>query len=412
MTSRDDCVARDAADPIASSRDAFILPEGVIYLDGNSLGPVTKASAARVQKVVHEEWAQGLIRSWNDADWINSGTRIGDRIAKLIGANDDEVVVGDSTSVNVFKQVATAVKLRPGRKVIVSEAGNFPTDLYMVQGLIDLLDDDYELRLVPEGANVKEAIGEDTAAVLITHVDFKVGQQYDMADLTKAAHDKGAIMIWDLCHSAGAVPVDLNGANVDLAVGCTYKYLNGGPGAPAFCFVAKRLQADARQPLYGWMGHAKPFDFDTNFVPAPGITRHLSGSHVILALSSLDSALDVWDDVTMDQVRAKSLDLTDLFMDLVESRCADMGFETITPRDRIVRGSQVSLLHKNAFPIMQALISKGVIGDYREPDILRFGFTPLYTSFADVWDAVEILSDIMAKGIWKEDRFNVRGAVT
>ena len=412
MTSRDDCVARDAADPIASSRDAFILPEGVIYLDGNSLGPVTKASAARVQKVVHEEWAQGLIRSWNDADWINSGTRIGDRIAKLIGADDGEVVVGDSTSVNVFKQVATAVKLRPGRKVIVSEEGNFPTDLYMVQGLIDLLDDGYELRLVPEGGDIKAAIVEDTAAVLITHVDFKIGQQHNMADLTKAAHDKGALMIWDLCHSAGAVPLGLNAANVDLAVGCTYKYLNGGPGAPAFCFVAKRLQAEARQPLYGWMGHAKPFDFDTNYVPAEGITRHLSGSHVILALSSLDSALDVWDDVSMDQIRAKSLDLTDLFMDLVESRCEGLGFETITPRDRVVRGSQVSFLHKNAFPIMQALISKGVIGDYREPDILRFGFTPLYTSFADVWDAVEILSDIMANDTWKEDRFNVRGAVT
>jgi kynureninase len=412
MTSREDCLALDAADPIASSRDAFILPEGVIYLDGNSLGPVTKASAARLQKVVQEEWGQGLIRSWNDAGWINFGTRIGDRIAKLIGADDGEVVVGDSTSVNVFKQVATAVKLRPGRKVIVSEKGNFPTDLYMVQGLIDLLDDDYELRLVPEGGDIKAAIGEDTAAVLITHVDFKVGLQHDMPDLTRAAHDKGALMIWDLCHSAGAVPLDLNAANVDLAVGCTYKYLNGGPGAPAFCFVAKRLQADARQPLYGWMGHARPFDFSTEYEPAAGISRHLSGSHVILALSTLDSALDVWDDVSMDQIRAKSLEQTDLFMDLVESRCEGMGFETITPRDRVVRGSQASFLHKNAFPIMQALISRGVIGDYREPDILRFGFTPLYTSFVEVWDAVEILSDIMTKETWKEDRFNVRGAVT
>jgi kynureninase len=412
MTNREDCLARDAADPIASSRQAFMLPEGVIYLDGNSLGPVTHASAARVQKVVQEEWGQGLIRSWNEAGWINYGTRIGDRIARLIGANDGEVVVGDSTSVNVFKQVATAVKLRPGRKVIVSEAGNFPTDLYMVQGLIDLLDDDYELRLVPEGGDLKAAIAEDTAAVLITQVDFKTGRQYDMADLTSAAHDKGALMIWDLCHSAGAVPLDLNGANVDLAVGCTYKYLNGGPGAPAFCFVAKRLQADARQPLYGWMGHAKPFDFSTDFVPAAGITRHLSGSHVILALSALDSALDVWDNVTMDQVRAKSLALTDLFIDLVESRCDGLGFELITPRDHAVRGSQASFLHKNAFPIMQALISKGVIGDYREPDVLRFGFTPLYTSFVDAWDAVEILVDIMANDTWKEDRFNVRGAVT
>ena len=412
MTSREDCLARDAADPIASSRDAFILPEGVIYLDGNSLGPVTKATTARMQKVVHEEWAQGLIRSWNNADWINFGTRIGDRIAKLVGANDGEVVVGDSTSVNVFKQVATAVKLRPGRKVIVSEAGNFPTDLYMVQGLIDLLDDDYELRLVPEGQDIKDAIGEDTAAVLITQVDFKTGRQHNMADVTAAAHDKGAIMIWDLCHSAGAVPVDLNGANVDLAVGCSYKYLNGGPGAPAFCFVAKRLQAEARQPLYGWMGHAKPFDFSTDFQPAEGISRHLSGSHVILALSSLDSALDVWDDVTMDQVRAKSLELTDLFIELVESRCKDMGFNLITPKEHELRGSQVSFLHDKAFPIMQALISRGVIGDYREPDILRFGFTPLYTSYTDVQDAVEILHDIMANETWREDRFNVRGAVT
>ena len=412
MTSREDCLAMDAADPIASSRDAFILPEGVIFLDGNSLGPVTKASAARLQKVVQEEWAKGLIRSWNDAGWINLHGSIGDRIAKLIGADDGEVVVGDSTSINVFKQVAAAIKMRPGRKVIVSEEGNFPTDLYMVQGLIDLLDDGYELRLVPEGGDIKAAIDDDTAAVLITHVDFKVGKQHDMADLTKTTHDKGAIMIWDLCHSTGALPVDLNGADVDLAVGCTYKYLNGGPGAPAFCFVAKRLQGKARQPLYGWHGHANPFDFDINYVPAEGISQYLSGSQVVLALSSLDSALDVWDDVTMDQVRAKSLDLTDLFMDLVESRCEGMGFDTITPRDRIVRGSQVSFLHKNAFPIMQALISKGVIGDYREPNIVRFGFTPLYTTFADVWDAVEILRDIMSNDTWKEDRFNVRGAVT
>ena len=412
MTSREDCLARDAADPIASCREEFILPEGVIYLDGNSLGPVTRATTERVHKVVHEEWAQGLIRSWNDADWINLGTRIGDRIAHLVGAGDDEVVVGDSTSVNVYKQVAAAVKMRPDRKVILSEAGNFPTDLYMVQGLIDLLDDGHELRLVPEGDDLKAAIDENTAAVLITQVDFKTGRQHNMADVTKAAHDKGALMIWDLCHSAGAVPVDLNGTNVDLAVGCTYKYLNGGPGAPAFCFVAKRHQAEARQPLYGWMGHAKPFDFTTNFQPADGIKSFLSGSHVVLALSSLDAALDVWDKVSMDQIRAKSLDLTDLFMDLVAERCAGMGFDLITPRDRDVRGSQVSFLHKQAFPIMQAMISNGVIGDYREPNVLRFGFTPLYTSFADVWDAVEILTNIMTTEAWKEDRFNVRGAVT
>ncbi len=412
MMTRDECAALDAADPLGSCRDAFQLPDVVVYLDGNSLGPLTHAAARRMETVVREEWGDGLIRSWNAADWINAGTRIGDRIANLVGAGPGEIVVGDSTSVNVFKQVAAAVKMRPGRKVIVSEAGNFPTDLYMVQGLIKFLDDGHELRLVEDGGDVLAAVDDNTAVVMLTQVDYRTGRMLDMAAVTAAVQAQGALMLWDLCHSAGAVPVDLNGANADLAIGCTYKYLNGGPGAPAFLYVPKRLQDNVEQPLSGWMGHAAPFDFSNQYQPASGIERNLCGSHTILALSALDSALDVWDGLEMAELRTKSLRQTDLFIELVEGRCAEFGFELDTPREHGLRGSQVSFRHEHAFPIMQALIAAGVIGDYREPNVLRFGFTPLYLRYTDVWDAVDTLFGIMDAEVWRAPEYSVRGAVT
>lgn len=411
-TSREACLELDRGDSLRGSREAFVLPDDTIYLDGNSLGAMTHAVAEKVNTAMHEEWARGLIRSWNDAGWITKAMKVGDRLAPLIGAEDGEVVVCDSTSVNVFKQLAAALRLRPERKVIVSEAGNFPTDLYMAQGLISHLDQGHKLRLVEDGEQISDAIDDDVAVVMLTHVDFKSGLIHDMNAVTAAAHDAGALMLWDLCHSAGAMPVDLNAANADLAIGCTYKYLNGGPGAPAFLFVAKRLQDQVRQPLSGWMGHAAPFAFDIQFEPAGGIERNLCGSHGILGLSAVEAALEVWDDVDLNDIRRKSVALCELFIDLVEGRCAGQGFELISPRDSAARGSQVSFVHENGFEIMQALIGASVIGDYREPGVLRFGFTPLYTRYVDVWDAVELLAGIMTDGVWRDPKYAVRGAVT
>jgi len=409
---RDTCFELDRTDPLKDRRAAFVLPADTIYLDGNSLGAMTHAVADKVNTAMHDEWAQGLIRSWNDAGWITKATAVGDRIAPLIGADAGEVVVCDSTSVNVFKQLAAALRLRPGRKVILSEAGNFPTDLYMAQGLINHLDQGHVLRLVEPGENITDALDDDVAVVMLTHVDFKSGLVHDMDAVTAAAHEAGALMLWDLCHSAGALVVDLNAAGVDLAIGCTYKYLNGGPGAPAFLYVAKRLQDQVRQPLWGWMGHNAPFAFDIGFEPAGGIERNLSGSHGILGLSAVEAALDVWDGVDMADIRSKSIALSELFIELVESRCAGQGFELISPRDANTRGSQVSFVHDHGFEIMQALIGAGVIGDYREPGVLRFGFTPLYVRYVDVWDAVDALSTIMTDDIWREPKYAVRGKVT
>jgi len=411
-TIRDTCLELDRGDPLGHHREAFVLPDDIIYLDGNSLGAMPHAVPERVNKAMHEEWAQGLIRSWNKAGWITKAMEVGDRIAPLIGAEDGEVVVCDSTSVNVFKQLASALRLRPDRKIIVSQAGNFPTDLYMAQGLIGHLDQGHELRLVQHGENVADALNDDVAVVMLTHVDFKSGLVHDMDAVTAAAHQCGALMLWDLCHSAGAMPIGLNAANADLAVGCTYKYLNGGPGAPAFLYVAKRLQSQVRQPLSGWMGHNAPFDFGIQYEPAGGIERNLSGSHGILGLTAVEAAIEVWDGVDMADIRLKSIALCEMFIELVESRCADQGFELISPRDATVRGSQISFVHDHGFEIMQALIGAGVIGDYREPGVLRFGFTPLYVRYIDVWDAVDTLAKIMADDIWRDPKYAVRGAVT
>jgi kynureninase len=408
MLTREDCQDLDAQDPLAGRRELFDLPDGVIYLDGNSLGVLPRNVPPRLETAVRAEWGRDLIKSWNTADWIHLPARVGARIAPLIGAAADEVIAADSTSVNLFKLAAGALKLRPGRKVIVTEPGNFPTDLYVLQGLRDLLGD-VQLRVV-EPAGLEAALDEDVALLLLTHVHYKSGRLHDMAALTARAHAVGALAMWDLSHSAGALAVDLNGCGADLAVGCGYKYLNGGPGAPAFLFIAKHLQADFKTPLSGWMGHAAPFAFNDEYTPAPGVLRGLCGTPAVLGLTALEAALEAFDRVDMGQVRAKSRALGDLFIDLALERCPQFGLGC--SRDSASRGSQVALTHEAGYAIMQALIARGVIGDFRAPEVLRFGFTPLYLRYVDVWDAVDILADVMATEQWRDPRFHEVSAVT
>ena len=419
---RDDVAALDATDALAARRERFALPEGVIYLDGNSLGALPRATADHVARVVREEWGQGLIRSWNDtgndtgngagngAGWIDLPQRVGDKIGRLIGAAPGQVVVADSTSVNLFKALAAAVRMRPGRPVVLSERGNFPTDLYIVQGLAELLGG-IELRLV-EREEVAGAIDGRTAVVVLTHVDYRTGAMHDMAAVTAAAHAAGALALWDLAHSAGAVPVDLDGCGADLAVGCGYKYLNGGPGAPAFLYVAKRHQEAFRQPLTGWMGHAAPFAFGTDYRPAAGIRRALCGTPAVLAVAALEAGVDELLAVDMAELRRKSVAMTGLFRRLIAQECAGYGLEPVGPIEAERCGSQVSVRHPQGYAVMQALISRGVIGDFRAPDIMRFGFAPLYLRFTDVWDAVAILKDVLTTAAWDRPEFHRRAAVT
>ncbi|WP_421932022.1 kynureninase [Phenylobacterium sp.] len=406
--SRQAALDRDRADPLAARRDLFELEDGLIYLDGNSLGALPRAVKGRLAQAVEAEWGRGLIRSWNTADWIGLPARVGARIAALIGAAPDEVIAADSTSVNLFKLAAGALAMRPGRKVILSEPGNFPTDLYILQGLARFLPG-VELRLAAPG-DLHAALDERVALLLLTHAHYKTGALHDMRALTARAHEVGALALWDLSHSAGALEVDLNGAGADLAVGCGYKYLNGGPGAPAFAFIASRHQAEFQTPLTGWMGHAQPFAFRDDYAPGAGMLRALCGTPSVLGLTALEAALTAFDGVAMADLRAKSRALGDLFLDLVAERCP--GFGVACPRDSAQRGSQVSLTHPNGYPIVQALIARGVVGDFRAPDVLRFGFAPLYVRYVDVWDAVEHLVQVMAREEWREDRFNQVAAVT
>ena len=403
--------ALDRADPLAGFRDEFTLPEGVVYLDGNSLGALPRATPGRVAAVIEREWGGALIRSWNDAGWIGLPERVGDKIGRLLGAPDGTVMTADSTSVNLFKLLAAAVGLRPGRRVILSEAGNFPTDLYIAEGLIALLGRDHELRTVP-AAGIQAALGPDVAVVMLTHVNYRTGAMHDMAALTAAAHTAGALVLWDLAHSAGAVPVDLAAAEADMAVGCGYKFLNGGPGAPAFLYVAERLQAEARYPLTGWLGHAEPFAFHPSFAPAPGIARAVVGTPSILAMAALEVGVDIALRAPMEQLRAKSLRQADLLMELVAEQCPGAGLELVTPTDLAFRGSQVSFRHPEAYAVMQALIERGVIGDFRTPDILRFGITPLTLQYAELWDAVAVLRDVLDTQAWRGERFQTRNRVT
>jgi kynureninase len=402
--------ALDETDPLATFRDRFAMPDGVIYLDGNSLGALPRATPGRIAEVIAREWGEGLIRSWNDAGWMDLSGRIGDKIATLIGAPPASVAVGDSTSVNVFKMLSAALSLRPDRTTILSERDNFPTDLYIAQGLAALLGDRHTLRL-EAGQDIAGAIDETTAVVMLTHVNYRSGTMHDMAALTRAAHAKGALVLWDLAHSAGAVPLDLAGCDADLAVGCGYKFLNGGPGAPAFLYVAPRLHDTLRLPITGWLGHAVPFAFDIAYRPAPGIAQAVIGTPPVLSLAALEVGVDIACAAPIDQVREKSLRQSGLFADLVAQLCGD-AFTLVSPTAPARRGSQVCLAHPDAYAIMQALIDRGVIGDFRAPDILRFGITPLTLRYAELWDAAAILADIMATDSWRAPHYAIRRKVT
>ena len=438
IASREDCLALDRADPLAALRDEFSLPDGLIYLDGNSLGALPRRTAARLAEVAGREWGEGLIRSWNDAGWIDLSRRIGDKIAALIGARAGEVSVADSTSLNLFKSLSAAVALQradtPERRVILSERGNFPTDLYMAESVA--ASHGLVLRLA-DGDRIDDALNDEVAVLMLTHVNYRSGRMHRLAATTRAAHAAGALVVWDLAHSAGAVPVDLHGADADFAVGCGYKYLNGGPGAPAFVWANPRHtermdREQLRQPLSGWLGHAAPFDFAPTYRPASGIARFVCGTPSVLAMAALECGVDVFAAVEpaggMAALRAKSIALGNLFIARVETRCAGMGLALVTPRDAAMRGSQASFAHTDGYRVMQALIERGVIGDFRagdpsaardgsaDPslgaDLLRFGFTPLYTRYVDVWDAAEQLHDVLESGAWRDDRFARRGKVT
>jgi len=434
MISRDDCARRDAQDPLGPLRGQFMLPEGVIYVDGNSLGALPRATPARVAAAVAQEWGDGLIRSWNDAGWISLPQRVGDRIGTLIGARAGECVAADSTSVNLFKVLSAASRIvaadAPARRVIVSERQNFPTDLYIAEGLCRDLG--WSLELL-EPADIVQRLaggrGADVAVLMLTQVNYRTGALHDMVAMTALAHGAGALAVWDLAHSAGALPVDLHGANADFAIGCGYKFLNGGPGAPAFVWAHPRHAERFWQPLSGWMGHAAPFTFRPDYTPAPGIGRFLCGTPAVLSLTALECGVDTLHAADalggMAALRAKAVALTDLFIALVDERCAAFGFACASPRDARLRGSQVSLVREagDGYAIVQALIARGVIGDFRAgtaadrhgpplPDILRFGFTPLYLRFVDVYDAVEHLVQVMQAGEYRQARFNERSAVT
>jgi kynureninase len=402
-----DCEARDAADPLARFRDRFALPPGVIYLDGNSLGALPRATAGRLARVIEDEWGSGLVRSWNDADWYGAPRRVGAMIGKLIGARDDEVLVADSTSVNLYKLLRAALSADPARHTILTEPGNFPTDLHIAQG-IAAEDRAVRVHTAPRETLV-EAAGPGTV-VLLTHVHDRTGEKYELAAVTRRVRERGGIVLWDLSHSVGAVELDLAAAGAELAVGSGYKYLNGGPGAPAFLYVARHLHGRLNSPLTGWLAHAEPFAFADDFVPAPGLDRFMCGTPPILSLAALECGVAVTLEADMGRLAAKGQALCDLFIERVDALCPDL--ELITPRDPNARGSHVSYRHPQAYPVMQALIARGVIGDYREPEVIRFGFAPLYNSFADAWRAAEVLAEILEIRAWDQPAFKVRSRVT
>ena len=405
---REEARALDAADALREMRERFVLPEGVIYLDGNSLGALPKATSPQLFDTLERQWGEDLITSWNKHDWIDWPQRIATRLAPIVGASPSELLIADSTSVCLFKLLASAVAARPGRKTILTQERNFPTDLYVAQGLADMLG--LQLSAVPAGA-VADAIDEDTAVVTLTHVDYRTGAFHDMADINARAHDAGALTLWDLSHSAGAMKLDLRGSGCDLAVGCGYKYLNGGPGAPAFIFVADWLQAELRPPLQGWMGHAEPFAFDDDYRPAGGIARFLSGTPSVLALAALDAGLATFDGCSMSDVGAKARALTQLFIDEVEARCG-AEVQLVSPRDPAQRGSHVSFAHPEGYAVVQALIARNVIGDFRATALMRFGFAPLYNSYEEAWAAAAALAGILASRDWDQEDFRQRRKVT
>lgn len=403
------CISLDKSDPLAYCQERFQLPEGVIYLDGNSLGAMPKSVPPRMKKAIEQEWAIGLIRSWNDAGWYPAPQRVGAKIAYLVGALAPEVIVADSISVNLFKVLVAGLRLRPTRHKILGEMGNFPTDAYIASGVAELMQAEF-VALTSDA--ILDALDESVAIVSLTHVNYKSGRRYDMEAITKRAHEVGALVVWDLAHTAGAMPCDLNGCEADFAVGCGYKYLNGGPGAPAFVFVAERHHAALNQPLKGWHGHAQPFAFIDTYEAGKGMDQMLVGTASQLGLIALEAALEAFDGVDMLVLRRKSEALTDLFIRLVDQELKPFNFGLSTPRETAQRGSQVALTHPEAYAIMQAMIARGVIGDFRAPDILRFGFASLYVSFVNVWHTVAHLKDVMVSNEWQAPQFMQRKAVT
>ncbi|QFT76120.1 kynureninase [Erythrobacter sp. THAF29] len=397
----------DAADPLSGFRERFSLPEGIIYLDGNSLGALPKATPERMLQVIEEEWGEGLIRSWNDSGWFEMASRIGGKIAPLIGASPNEVIACDSTSVNLFKLIAAALDMQTGRKVILSEPGNFPTDLYMIAGLEK---QGLAERRLADRASLTDAIDGDVALLMLTHAHYKTGELFDLELLTRAAHEAGAMVLWDLSHSTGVLPVDLNAANADFAVGCGYKYLCGGPGAPAFAFVAERHHADLAQPLTGWFGHSAPFAFSDDYDAAPGIEQLLCGTSPVLGLAALEVGIDLIAGIGVERLHQKSRALSDFFLECMEE--SGLELELVSPPNSGQRGSQLSFRHEHAHAICQALIARGVIGDFRDPDILRLGFAPAYLRFRDMVEAVGHLGEVLGSGEWRKSEFNRRAVVT
>jgi kynureninase len=407
MTPLAECEARDAADPLAGFRDRFALPEGVIYLDGNSLGALPRATADRLAEVVSGEWGDGLVRSWNAAGWVDAPARVGGKIARLLGAQADEVLVADSTSVNLYKLLRAALDADPARRTILTEPGNFPTDLHIAQG-IAAFQPGVTVRTAPR-ERIAAAAGPETV-VLLTHVHYKTGERFDMAAVEREVAARGGAVVWDLSHSIGAVELDLAAAGARLAAGSGYKYLNGGPGAPAFLYVARELQGGLASPITGWFGHADPFAFTDDYVPAPGLARFLSGTPPILGLMALECGVDVHLEANLARLYAKGQALCDLFIERVEALCS--GLELVTPREPQRRGSHVSYRHPQAYAVMQALIARGVIGDFRDPDVIRFGFAPLYNGFVEAWRGAEVLAEVLGERAWDDAAYRARSRVT
>ena len=401
------CEALDAADPLSPFRARFVLPEGVIYLDGNSLGALPRATAARLATMIEREWGEGLVRSSNEADWIDAPCRVGGKIARLLGAAEDEVLVADSTSVNLYKLLRAALAADPVRTTILTEPGNFPTDLYIAQGIARFVPG-ITVRTAERGA-ILEQLGPETV-LLLTHVHYRTGERFDMGEVNRRAAQQGSLVVWDLSHSVGAVALDLAGSGAQLAVGCGYKYLNGGPGAPAFLYVARGLQDRLRSPLSGWLGHAAPFAFADDYAPAPGLDRFQCGTPPMLSLAALECGVDLVLEADMALAAAKGQALCDMFIAAVEARCP--GLVLATPREPSARGSHVSFAHPAGYAVMQALIARGVIGDFREPGVIRFGFAPLYNSFTDAWRAAEMLGEVLATRAWDDPRYAERARVT
>ena len=406
-----DVKALDADDPLAHVRDRFDLPVNTRYFAGNSLGALPKTIPQRLQKLAREEWGQGLVRGWLQHDWFQLPQTVGDKLAKLLGARQGEVIVCDSTSVNLYKLVVVALNLRPGRNKIITTSDNFPTCLYILQGLVETLERDIELKIL-EPDSFLDAVDTDTALVTLTQVDYRTGYLHNMEAVTRRAHVEGALALWDLSHSCGAMPLDLGVCDVDLAIGCGYKFLNAGPGAPAFLYIRRDLQDQARQPLTGWMGHADPFAMSEQYQPAPDIQRLLCGTHLVPGLVCMDEALNVFSDIDMQEVSAKSAKMGDLFIRLMEQRCGHYGFSLASPKASARRGSQVCFRHEHAYPIVQALIERNVICDFRAPAIARFGLAPLYSKYVDIWEAVATIAAVMDEQAWKQDRFNKLASVT